>query len=195
MKGAAVQTALRRLTRLVTPPESPLEVTGRPPRLMFASGAPVRLPPDYLQLTKLYGSGEFSLDGGAGMIAEVYNPRAAAFRERFDWWHGHLRWYKAEEGRGYEKYAIFPESPGLLMWGSSDQRQAYFWLTEGMPERWPLIVMWQSEFFSRYEMPLVVFLYRLVAGELDARFLGDESSPMRLDADRISFIPRLMPPG
>jgi hypothetical protein len=153
------------------------------------------MPPDYLRLTKVYGSGEFNQDGGVGMIAEVYNPRAAAFRAQFDWWHNHLRWYKAEEGGGYKDYNIFPDNPGLLMWGRTDDRKAYFWLTEGPAERWPLIVMWDSEFFGRYDMPLTAFLDQLVAGELDARFLGDESVPMRLDTARIRFIPRAMPLG
>jgi hypothetical protein len=184
--------SLQRLLALVPPPLIVLEVERPPATLSFADGRVVTFPPDYLAFIEKYGSGEFSHAGEVGMIVSVYNPRAAVFRRVLDREHTYLREYKRAEGGGYAEYDIFPDTAGLLQWGWNDSRIVFFWLTEGAPERWPLIVMWDFEFFGRYDMPIVTFLERLVAGELDARFLGDETEPMRLDPTRVSFIARPM---
>jgi hypothetical protein len=183
--------SLQRLTSIVPPPPTPLEVERQPASLFFAGGQPVEFPPDYLALVDKYGSGWFDQDGEVGMIAKVFNPRAAAYQNVIEHEHGFLREYKAEWGDGYQAYDIYPTTPGLLEWGWAAGRHAYFWLTEGLPAQWPLIVMWDFDFFGRYDMPLVVFLERLVAGELDARFL--RGVPMRLDPTRITFVPQGMP--
>jgi hypothetical protein len=187
--------SLQRLVRLVPPPPIPLEVERPPVCMAFAGGQPVVFPPDYLALVEKYGSGDFWDAGDVGMIASVHNPRAAPYQTVFDREHAFLQEYKEDEGGGHAAYDIFPISPGLLQWGRADGRKPYFWLTDGPPAQWPLILMWDFEFFGRYDMPVVVFLERLISGDLDARFLGDETVPMRLDAARITFSPRPMPPG
>ena len=58
---------------------------------------------------------------------------------------------------------------------------------------WPVFID-DFEFFGRFDMPLVVFLARLIGGELDARFLSDETVPMRLDPTKIKFVQRPMRP-
>src|SRR5262245_30660800 len=186
--------SLSRLLKMVPPPSTPLE-TGLPPAsIAFTGNRPVEFPPDYLALAERYGSGEFRQDDDVGMIASVHNPRAPAYQASLDREHTDLREYKADEGGGYAAYDIFPSTPGLLEWGWARGRKSYFWLTDGPPAQWPLVVMWDFEFFGRYDMPVVVFLERLVSGELDARFLGDELMPMRLDSTRIAFTPRPMLP-
>jgi len=192
MQAIDYASSLQRLLELVLPPLASLEVEGPPATISFGDGRRVTFPPDYLALVGKYGSGEFNQDGDVGMVVSVHNPRAAVFQKSLDKEHAYLREYKQQEGGGYAAYDIFPDTPGLLQWGWAEGRKAYFWLTEGAPEQWPLIVMWDFEFFGRFDMPLVVFLERLVSGEMDARFLGDESEPMRLDPALISFAPRPM---
>jgi hypothetical protein len=195
MSAVDYRSSLARLVELVPPPAIPLEFEQPPAALSFAGDRPVTFPPDYVALIEKYGSGEFNQDGHVGMIASVHNPQAPAFLTFLEREHASLREYKQEEGGGYGAYEIFPDTPGLLEWGWAEGRKAYFWLTEGAPEKWPLIVMWDFEFFGRFDMPVVVFLERLVGGQLDARFLGDETVSMRLDHTRISFIARPMLAG
>ena len=190
MPAYNTELSLQHLMKMVPPPTSPLEVARKPARLIFTGGKQVDFPPDYLALVDRYGSGWFWFDenGESGMIAEIHNPRASAYKGLLDKEHEFLRQYKVEEGDGYKAYDIFPASPGLLQWGSAEGRQAYFWLTEGSPSQWPIIVMWDFEFFGQYDMPLAVFLEKLVAGKLDARFLRDERVPMKLEPSRVSFV-------
>jgi hypothetical protein len=183
--------ALERLAKMVPPPASPLELEREPACLTFSDGEPVHFSPDYLALVDTYGSGWFKESGDIGMIAEIHNPRAVAYRNIFDGEHEFLRRCKAEERRGksgYAAYEIFPASPGLNQWGYAEGRKAYHWLTEGPPCRWPIIVMWEFEFFASDDMSVVEFLEKLLAGELDAGFLADAKTPLRLDSPSVSFV-------
>lgn len=180
--------SFQRLLKMVPAPNSPLEVEREPARLTFADGRPVDFPLDYINLVSNYGSGWFDEDGEIGMIAEIHNPLAPRYTEILEKEHQFLREYKEEEGDGYKEYDVFPSSPGLLQWGWAEGRKAYFWLTEGSPSCWPTIVMWDFEFFGKYSMPMVVFLEKIIGGELDARFLAVESAPMKLDFSRVKFV-------
>jgi hypothetical protein len=188
------KSSLQRLLKMIPPPSTPLETAGDLASLVFAKGNKGAFPLDYLTLVEKYGSGEFRGEGDIGMIASVHNLRAAAYQSYLDKEHEYLREYKVEEGGGYSAYDIYPASPGLLQWGWAEGRKAYFWLTEGAPSRWPIIIMWDFEFAGRFDMPLVVFLEKLLSGKLDCRFLGDETQPLLLNPSRISFVPRVMLP-
>jgi hypothetical protein len=186
-----VRVSLRRLLRRIPPPRIPREVGREPTALTFASGAPVKFPPDYLRLTGKYGSGEFVEEGDLGMLVSAHNPRARAYRRFLDTKHRTARLMKQQEGE-YRDYEIFPASPGLLQWGWAEGRKGYFWLTEGSPPRWPTVVMWDHRFAGRFDLPVVVFLERLLCGDLDCRFIGDEREVIRLNPSRISFVSRSM---
>jgi hypothetical protein len=188
-------SSLRRLLRMIPPPPEPLEIERPPVPLVFEAARPGAFPADYLDLVEKYGSGEFRQKADVSMIASIHNPRAPAYQSFLDHEHAFLRQYKTDEGGGYRAYDIHPVTPGLLQWGWAEGRKAYFWHTVGEPAQWPIIIMWDFEFAGRFDMPLLVFLERLLCGELDCNFMGDETRPIRLDPSRISFQPRRMPRG
>lgn len=193
--GLDTASSLRRLLRMIPPPPKPFEVRGKLASISSTGGKPGAFPPDYLALVKEYGSGEFRTEGDVSMIASVHNPFAPAYSAFIKKEHESLREYKVQEGGGYSSYEIYPVSPGLLQWGWAEGRKAFFWLTEGAPSEWPIIIMWDFEFLARYEMPLVVFFEKLLGGDMECRFLGDETKPIRLDPSRITFLPRAMRRG
>jgi hypothetical protein len=192
MPSFSTDKSLARLLKRIPPPAKPLETKRQPATLMFAGGRQEAFPRDYLALGEKYGSGEFDQAADVSMIVSIHNPRAPAYRSFLDKEHAFLQQYKTEEGGGYSAYDIYPVSPGLLEWGWAEGRKEFFWLTEGSPSKWPIIIMWDCEFLARFEMPVVVFLERLLCGDLDCNFIGDETKPIRLDPSRIRFEPQAM---
>ena len=57
--------------------------------------------------------------------------------------------------------------PGLLAVGSDDNGRFIFWLTEGEPDDWPILVWPLDRHFVRIEKSLTEFLYQLFSGALD----------------------------
>ena len=56
-------------------------------------------------------------------------------------------------------YGIFPDSPGLLPWGTDDNGGSICWLTQGAPEKWPILaVAARSEYFEQFDIPMTTFL-------------------------------------
>ena len=176
-----------RLTRIAPPPASPLEVGGQLPGLRFADGGSAKFPSDFLTLVQAYGSGEFQSDDELGMVAGLLNPRAPAYARARDYDLETIRGFKEEEGDEYIPYALYPDRPGLLPWGWAECRRHYFWLTEGEPADWPVVVLYDLEIFTRFDMPVVVFLEQLVGGSLEASFIG---TPGHFDPARIKFTQR-----
>jgi hypothetical protein len=181
MSSKAISTALKRLAEVVAPPRKPLQVTG-------TIRGDIRFPDDYLALIGLYGSGSFQVEG-AGAVLTLLNPYWRGYWKRVQEELELVREFKEEEGDEYIPYEIHPDSPGLLIWGYGEGRKHYFWLTEGKPNRWPNIVMYDIELFTRFDIPMVVFLQRLLCGELDCTFIGLSVENNRIDPSTVTFNP------
>ena len=198
MKRHDIETAFDRLTEAVPPPQQPLETSGPLSSVNFADGREVVFPPDYLRLINAYGSGDFYSDedygdGPIGDLVYLMNPFAPSYQNRLKQESEFLQGYKNSEGDKYIPYDVYPQTPGILPWGWCEGRKNYFWLTEGPPQEWPVLVMYDLEIWTRFDMPMVVFLEQLFFGEIDCSFIGwpDESS--QRDPSQIAFRPRVPP--
>ena len=184
-----LEQSMQRLKVKIPPPAHPvgLDATGLPDDLP-------PLPPDMFQFAEVYGSGFFD-DGG--ILVAVLNPFEKGFAAKQDRDLELLRDLKETEGDEYIPYVIYPDQGGILPWGYSDRRKHYLWLTEGEPMSWPVMAMYDIEITRRFDMPMVVFLDKLLCGEIDCSFLGlvdsDGNRINRIDPTSVCFTPRILP--
>jgi hypothetical protein len=67
----------------------------------------------------------------------------------------------------------YPEPGGLLPVGGDTNGGSAFWLMEGRPANWPLVIIPHGLMpIERHAMPLVEFLVRWLSGELSECFDG-----------------------
>jgi hypothetical protein len=65
------------------------------------------------------------------------------------------------------RYPVLPDPGGLLAWGSTDDGDCFFWLTQDPdPDRWP-VVLWSrcEEAAHRFDGGMVEFLLAVLRGE------------------------------
>lgn len=175
-------TALERLIKAVAPPDKPSATEGDIPQ-----GIPA-LPRDYLSLIGAYGSGSFYVEQ-VGDLVILLNPYSHDYLKRSQDELDMAREVKRTEGDDYIPYEIYPKSPGLLIWGYGEDRKHYFWLTEGKPDEWPVIVMYDIEIFTRFDVPMTEFLRQLFCGEIECNFIGFQKPYDRIDPSDVTFEP------
>ncbi|MCK7622435.1 SMI1/KNR4 family protein [Streptomyces sp. RS10V-4] len=117
------------------------------------------LPSDYKQLVELFGHGAFD------EYLELHVP-GAGFRSsdlvrNAEW----LREWAAGSRSGlWDPYELYPAPGGLLQWGSTEQADQFFWLTEGSdPDRWPVLVTEDvPDSWVRFDGTTAEFIYRML---------------------------------
>jgi hypothetical protein len=124
-----------------------------------------RLPEDFRDFCLRYGSGAFNDPGR--LCVFVRNPLAPDFEARFrqdaDW----LRLLKEAAGEEKFPFGVFPPHPGLILWAEDDNGCLLFWLTEGEPNRWPVVVTPPGDYFwERFDVPMTSFLAKAFSRQL-----------------------------
>ena len=181
-----IKRSLDRLIAAIAPPTQALglESNNLPENLPG-------LPLDLLAYIDVYGSGFFE---NGGMFLTVLNPYEKDYWKKQNTDLDLVRQFKAQEGDGYVPYAVWPDQSGLLLWGYGENRKHFFWLTEGDPGAWPVIVMYDLEIFTRFDMPMLPFLEKLLCGDLDCGFIGGVDDPgNRVNPASLKFVPSILP--
>lgn len=156
------------LAKIVSPPFRP-EYNGRPedwPVIERILG--MRLPDDFKDLINTYGTGCFL------QFICLLSP-FAPFNSPFNLLSGDtIRLLRAyEEGRKeYPQYAppfpAYPHSTGLFPWATTPNGDTLFWLREGDPNQWGVVVC-DSRLSERYDYfctGAANFLCQLMLGKL-----------------------------
>jgi hypothetical protein len=126
----------------------------------------IPLPPDLYEFARVYGTGWFGTAEYSGLV-QIFNPFSAKFVETVTGDAETFRELKQAVGDDYIPYGIFPEQPGLLSLGYGQDRRDLFWLTEGEPKDWPILVRAPEHKFKRFDMHLAEFLVKLFNGEIN----------------------------
>jgi hypothetical protein len=70
-------------------------------------------------------------------------------------------------GRDEFPYQAFPPTPGLILWADDDNGCMFFWLTEGDPDNWPVLVTPPRGYhWERFDLPVTSFLARAFSRQL-----------------------------
>ncbi len=152
---------LSELIAVAPPPREP--VAGRGNWKAVEERLGLGLPGDFKALIETYGSGSFS---------DFLNP-INPFRgdgAGFDWADRDILEFDRETRDEYPDalpYPIHPEPGGILPWAETDNGDILYWLTEGDPDSWPILIR-ESRGPDRVVYPFgaVEFLHRWLSGEL-----------------------------
>ncbi len=171
--------SFERLLYVAAPPDSPL-YGGRPEFWeMVESVLEMHLPSDYKSIINRYGTGSF-----AGYLV-LYNP-FCPFASSLNLLSGTTkqRLHAYEEGqKEFPQYSppfpCYPRHGGLFPWGTTENGDTLFWLTEGLPNDWNTVVC-DSKFSERYER------FPMSTSEFIRAWLCGEVSPSTFAPDLVT---------
>lgn len=161
---------MNELIKLVPPPFQPVDIGNDQDWLAIERKIGLALPTSYKNYISRYGSGQI------GRFLWIYNPfsndQNINLLTQVDIVLDVLRTVKAKHGESICPYAIFPEESGLLPFGRTDNGDDLFWLTEGNPEEWKIIIQaTRSDKFEEHENNLESFLEKLISGNLGSEII------------------------
>jgi SMI1-KNR4 cell-wall len=177
---------LDRLQSLIPPPAEPVEAGPLALRTTIEQSLGLALPDDLYDFVLVYGSGGFRTPDFSGLL-HVHNPFSPTFVELENEWLTLLRTSKAYEDESYIPFGIHPDKPGLFHLGYDDGGRFVFWLTEGDPNEWPILVWTLEKTFQRIDDRLVDFLINLFSGKIDCWGAGHDAAWFKAHAKEITF--------
>src|SRR5947209_4182767 len=176
-----VRMAVEELMVVVPPPKHPIDVGTAAQWAALEGALGTLLPTDYRKYIRHYGSGIFNDPGRFSL--SIYNPVSPHFPWLFDVERLGLLTEKKKAGDRAFPYGIFPPSPGLFLWGNGTGGRL-LWLTEGEPDRWPVLVCSPSPYkFERFDLPMTSFLAKVFSREIQCSIWSDAklfSGPRKL---------------
>ncbi|MFJ8044088.1 hypothetical protein ACIRBX_26660 [Kitasatospora sp. NPDC096147] len=134
----------------------------------------LRFPTDYRWLIDTYGSIRIHEDLAVSgpMSTSFYGEGFAGFLAMTADAYGQAELVHEEPRFPHETtpeppYPMFPDSGGLLSWGSDTLGNSYFWLTQDPdPDNWPVVVFFgEAEVWDVFDGGLAAFLTALLTGE------------------------------
>ncbi|MFP3987923.1 hypothetical protein U9R90_10545 [Streptomyces sp. E11-3] len=117
------------------------------------------LPGDYKQLAEIFGDGAF--DG----FLSLYVPDAGLPGMDVVDHAEYLARFESREGVSvWQPYGVYPAPGGLLQWGTSEQADEFYWLTEGDdPEGWPVLAQEEiPDSWRRFDGSVAEFVFRML---------------------------------
>ncbi len=172
--------SVQSLTKVVSPPSSPLEVGTKEDWALIERLMGIQLPIDLYDLCVTYGSGWF-------MGIQIYNPFSSLYRPSVE---QDLEIYPDLKQNCSEfRFNFYPEQPGLYPCGTEENGGEIFWLADGRSDQWPLVL------FDRLDsqvlnMTLTTFLANTFAMELEC--IWWDSNWQEEEFKRVTFRPETM---
>lgn len=162
-----------RLERIISPPESPLEVPTDSEWDAYEARLGTPLPGDYINHINQYGTGGFD------SFIWIFNPKANnTYFNLLDQAERILlgvRGARDKFGREKIPFRLFPELGGLLPFGTTANGDILYWQTAGEPERWTVVVnASRSADFEELEMNMSTFLGAVLSGQLRCKAFPDD---------------------
>jgi hypothetical protein len=154
--------AIQELIAVVPPPTSPLEAGPREKWDAVQSHLGTKLPLDLLEFGLTYGTGKF-----AGQGIWVFNPFAAVYLQEIEETLSIWRSLKEGEGEQEVPFSVFPDMPRLFPWAADEGGAGLFWLIDGDPQEWPIVVRGHEETkYDQFEMEMTTFLAKIMTMEI-----------------------------
>jgi len=165
--------AIGDLTALVAPPNSPTEVPKHPDWDIVEGELALSLPSDYKDFVTQYGSGLL------GNFIRVFNPFASSEYLALVPCVQRISKIRSEskttEGDEEVPYGIYPNSPGIVPWGNDENGNTLYWLTDGSPENWPIVVgEGRGRRWEQFALPMTTFLAKALKGDAKCNIWPDD---------------------
>lgn len=157
--------SLEKLVQLAPPPLQPVDAGASDQWTEVEAVFGVTLPNDYKRLINTYGAGTF-----CDQVC-IISP-FPVLRNLKDF-QAILRSYTHTQKRlpQYCPFTIFPNPGGLLPIGTDLSGGTLYWLTQGQPDEWPLVLYDDdNRQHETYKMTLTTFLASWLAGTISPWF-------------------------
>lgn len=153
------------LTRILKPPVFPSGTNIPMQWTMLADWLPKQFPVDYEEFVRIYGSG--LVDG----FIVVFTPFSRIEGAQMAYRAGKILDLARRLRDPLYPFPLYPEPSGALPWGTTDNGDTLFWVTEGSPEQWTVRVSRsRSSEFADYPLGLTGFLAGILDGALRCSF-------------------------
>jgi len=164
--------SIEQLQQVVQSPSAPVETGTSTQWSGVEQQLGITLPKDYQALVTTYGTGGFN------DFLSVFTPFAANPNLNLGSQISAItRGYRTmrQEFPNDAPYAIYPEPEGLFPWAVTGNGDTLYWLTEGDPDSWP-IVLFDGDHMrhERYDLSATEFLAALFGGSLQSQILPDD---------------------
>lgn len=161
------QDRIERLKGYVQPPARP----GNSDARLHADGRELALPADYIALMTAYGPGSFDdyvfilSVGHSRPFYDIVEATRASARD--------LIGHRELLDNRWPPYPLWPAKRALVKWGTIANEHDLYWLTDGEPDRWPVVVLRENE--QLHELVTITatdFLLRLLEGPAPSELVG-----------------------
>jgi len=130
------------------------------------------LPQEYKQFVSTYGPG--GIDGFIWFYGPFENHSNINFREQVN---SGLAVYKEMKQKFPDLYQfdLFPKVGGLLPFGITDNGDTLYWLTNGEPDNWSIVVHdVRSPEYEIYDIKFTSFLILLLNKDIECKIFPDD---------------------
>lgn len=172
---------MNKLIKVLPPPKIPQNSRDKEQWRNVFNILGTELPSDYMKFIDTYGSGgidnflwvlspfveneNINLIQIGKVIRDAYQVSKNSFPEYFT-------------------HNVYPSVGGLLPWALTDNGDELYWLTEGKPNEWKIVVYeTRSSEYHIYSLSIVEFLYQTITKELVC-----EAFPEDFPSEKVSFI-------
>jgi hypothetical protein len=142
--------AIHDLLQIVAPPKVPRDVGTITDWRAREKALGLVFPQDLHDLCARYGSGRFG-------VIEIYNPWSPDYTASIGLTIDTYRIVKLDRGPAMP-YSLYPERPGLFPAGGTLDGGKIFWLVDGPPDDWPLVLAESTPQWQQINLPITVLL-------------------------------------
>ncbi|OAB34382.1 SMI1/KNR4 family protein [Paenibacillus glacialis] len=155
---------MENLIRILNPPDKPDNTGDEKSWETFIKILGTELPSDYKKFIRTYGTG--GIDNFIWILTPFDQDENINFLRRKEEISGAYMQSKQEFPKNF-KHDVFPASGGILPWAFTDNGDELYWLTEGEPDQWKVVVYeTRSSDYHIYSLTMTEFIYKVLTREL-----------------------------
>ena len=177
---------MEKIIEILPPPEFPQKTGDKEQWRNFFDTLGTELPSDYVKFIETYGTG--GIDNFLWILTPFVNDdNVNYFGRQKEMTDTYIQSKKSFPQ--YYKHDVYPSNGGLLPWGYTDNGDELYWLTNGEPDEWKIVV-YESRSPENYiySLTMVEFLYQIITKELVNNafpddFPSDETAFVSVDVE------------
>jgi len=163
---------LDKLIKILPPPEFPQKTGDKEQWGEFFGALGTELPTDYVKFIGIYGTG--GIDNFLWILTPFVNDENVNYLGRQKEMKDSYIQSKKNFPQ-YYKHDVYPSSGGILPWAYTDNGDELYWLTDGKPDEWKIVVYEsRSPENYTYSLTMVEFLYQIITKELICNAFPDD---------------------